>query len=96
MQMMSNMTQNNNGINGSFGKMSLNEGSRIHQNQMNEHSNMMVTAYNNMAHQGSATRVGGAISGTDPTIEYGMMTGGLRMSNNVTNGSNNQLMNTYY
>lgn len=54
---------------------------------------MMVTAYNNMHHQGSASRVG---QSGDPTIEYGMMTGGLRMSNNITNGSNNQLMNTYY
>lgn len=51
---------------------------------------MMVTAYNN--NMGSTSRVAPQ---NDTTLEYGMMTGGLRMSNGNI-GQNQPLMNTYY
>jgi hypothetical protein len=81
------MTQH--GISGSFGKISsgiaertIPGGSSMQQQiQSNlvsyDQNNMMVTAYNNM---GSASRAGPTPM-QDVTIEYGMMTGGLRMSN---------------
>lgn len=62
---------------------------------MNDHSNMMVTAYNNMHHNsnfqnlnasGNSSRVGQQLQGADQQHEYGMMIG----QRNGTQGSQNQ------
>jgi hypothetical protein len=92
-------TTSNNGISGSFGKMNggqipnttlltAGQSSSVGMGHSNDHSNMMVTAYNNM-HQGSQSRV--MTTENNPTgnsAEYGgmMMTGGLRMNNNMSSG----------
>ena len=48
---------------------------------------MMVTAYNNMHHQGSSTRVMTTENNPGNSVDYGgmMMTGGLRMANSSSN-----------
>lgn len=94
-------TTSNNGISGSFGKMAGGQNPNMTlltagqsssgimggQQFSNDHSNMMVTAYNNMHHQGSSSRVMTSENNAGNSADYGgmMMTGGLRMTSTQHN-----------
>lgn len=109
-------TTSNNGISGSFGKMSgqnqnpnmtlltAGQGSSMGMGQQqfssHDHSNMMVTAYNNMHNQGSSSRVMTSEHPPGNSVDYGgmMMTGGLRMGSTQQNlaGSDPNKSNNHF